>query len=91
LAVYFEKMPSERKFQSKERRLASRASHAPAGVQDKNQSMGARVGCERKHFDGLSVNFRLEVSNQNILDRKILVVAQGNWQEPSWAGKILRR
>src|SRR6266404_2476995 len=44
LTVCVKKMSSERKFQSKHRRLVCLAAHAPAGVQDKNQSMGARVG-----------------------------------------------
>src|SRR5712691_7341168 len=83
-------MPSERKFQCKERRLASRAAHAPACVQDENQSMRARVGCERKNFDRFSVDLRLEVSNRNIFDRKILLIAQGNWQAPSQTGDFLR-
>jgi hypothetical protein len=90
LMIYIVKMPCQRKAQCKQRRFASGATRAPAGIQEENQAMRARVGCERKNLNGLSVNFSLEVSNRNILDRKIVIIAQGNRNAASLASGFLR-
>ena len=90
LLIYFEKMPCQRKAQCKQRRFASRATHTPAGVQEENQAVRTWVRGERKNLDGFSANFCLELSNRNILKRKILVIAQGNWYAPPLARSFLR-
>src|SRR2546421_1432796 len=73
-----------------QRRFASRATHTPTGVLEENQAVRTWVRGERKNLDGFSANFCLELSNRNILKRKILVIAQGNWYAPPLARSFLR-
>src|SRR6266550_614741 len=90
LLLYFEKMPCPRKALCKQRRFASRATHTPTGVLEENQAVRTWVRGERKNLDGFSANFCLELSSRNILKRKILVIAQGNWHAAPLARSFRR-
>ena len=81
-------MPGKRQFQIPQR-LFLQASHAGAGVDDKYESMRARIWLERNDLNRFSMELGFQVRNRNVLKWKVLRVTKIDGQFARSATRLL--